>query len=178
MRGVVQQYNTLWPKYFDEIRSHLEFGLTTNVLGIEHVGSTSIPGMVAKPIIDLDIIIGPGNFDKIRSDLINLDYLHQGDKGLKGRESFKYLGSEPLHNHHLYVIEVGNIHLKKHLTFREFLRLRPELVEEISNYKLNLASQVHGDRKKYQYLKENSDFIQNIVDQAFSNPSFSSKYFI
>ena len=85
---LVERYNPEWPNWFEVVLSQLGQETTEACLRIEHVGSTSIPGMTAKPIIDLDLVIRDADFEKVRDLLARRGYYHQGDLGLQGREAF------------------------------------------------------------------------------------------
>ena len=140
--ALVQPYNADWPSWFEQIKSYLEPGLSGFACTIEHVGSTAVPGMVAKPIIDLDIVIPPSSFPEVKQALEVLGYVHQGDLGIPGREAFDLLNDRAgarLPEHHLYVCEEGVHQLRKHLAFRDFMRKHPEWRERLSQLKRDLS---------------------------------------
>lgn len=92
-RVEVLVYEPMWALEFAAIRDRLQSALAGSIEGIEHVGSTSVPGLAAKPIIDIDVVIGESQgFGPIIAKLEELGYLHEGDKGITGRESFRYEG--------------------------------------------------------------------------------------
>lgn len=164
---LVQPYNPDWPEHFEQVRAFVATALDGVDCSIEHVGSTSIPGMVAKPIIDLDIVISPGTFARIRARLETLGYLHQGDLGLPGREAFDL--AEPaakagLPEHHLYVCDEGACELRKHLAFRDFMRRHPEWRAALSNHKLELCIIHANDRQAY--IDGKSAMVQKITQMA------------
>jgi GrpB-like predicted nucleotidyltransferase (UPF0157 family) len=123
---VIEEYNTNWVKQFNQIKNILEENLS-KIIKIEHIGSTAIFGMCAKPIIDIDIIIeNTSDFEKIKNELEAIGYSHNGDQGIKGREAFKrnnIIKNEILDklNHHLYVCAKGNEELRRHILFRDYL---------------------------------------------------------
>ena len=86
---LVEKYNPEWPKWFEEIKAYLGEKVSRACICIEHVGSTSIPGMTAKPIIDLILVSEPQDFEEIKGLLAERGYYHQGDLGIKDREVFK-----------------------------------------------------------------------------------------
>ena len=174
---VVVPYDQNWPNHFERICSFLGRVDEKGAISIEHIGSTSIPGMAAKPIIDIDVIIEEGTFHEIKNYLETIGYVHEGDKGLKGREAFdgKSIGAG-LSYHHLYVGLLDNYHIKKHLSFRNYLIKNPCLVTKVGAYKINLAESMEQDRKAYQLEKEKSPFIQNIADAAYAEGDFSLLY--
>jgi len=94
---VVVAWQPEWPARFEEIRGALLPALEGLICGIEHVGSTSVPGLAAKPIIDLDIVLPDASvFPRVRDALAGLGYRHEGDLGIPGREAFKYDGKPEL----------------------------------------------------------------------------------
>jgi len=120
---IVEEYSSDWEAEFRRIEASLNSKLCGKVLAIEHVGSTSVRGLAAKPIIDIDVVIEDSSyFDDVRSSLELLGYRYEGDLGISGRESFKYEGEATFMQHHLYVCAQDSSELKRHLTFREHLR--------------------------------------------------------
>ncbi len=133
---VVLPYRAAWAGEFEAIRAELFCALGELVLGIEHVGSTAVEGMSAKPCIDIDIIIKDYTvFDAVVERLASIGYVHEGDLGIKGREAFCYTDKPHLQRHHLYVCPQGSAELHRHVTFRNFLRTHPEAVKEYSRVK-------------------------------------------
>ena len=103
-RVIVLPYDESWNQAFEDIKNEIENALGDLIVGIEHVGSTSVKGMSAKPCIDLDIIIKDYSvFDAVVDRLATIGYIHEGDLGIKDREAFKYLDKLHLMAHHLYV---------------------------------------------------------------------------
>ena len=149
---LVEQYNPEWPKQFEEIRNFLGEEIAKSCVRIEHVGSTSIPGMTAKPIIDLVLVIDKGKFEGIKTLLEERGYLHEGDKGIKEREAFRLKDSinpGDLTTHHLYVCDKNNEALKNHIAFREFLKTHKEYADKLAVLKWELAEKYDNDRQLY-----------------------------
>ncbi len=90
----VEEYNLEWNDWFEQLKTYFENYLSNLVICIEHVGSTAIPNMVAKPIIDMDIVIKEESFNEVKAKLEEIGYLHQGDLGIKEREAFKLLNEK------------------------------------------------------------------------------------
>ena len=154
---LVQQYSPEWPAWFLRIRGVLRQALGNTFLSIQHVGSTAIPGMVAKPIIDIDIVIETENFGEVRRRLAGLGYTHEGDKGVAGRESFDLKDealSRTLPVHHLYVCPKNSPALREHLAFRDFLRRDRDYHQRLCNLKLALVEKHGGNRQAYMDGKE------------------------
>ena len=162
---VVLPYDEKWVKAFEEIKSELAGALGDLALSIEHVGSTSVKGLSAKPIIDIDVVIKDRSMlGEVCAALRTIGYEHEGDKGIPGREAFDYEGKEHLMEHHLYVCAADCPELKRHLGFRDYLRSHPEAVEEYSRVKKEGAALYPGDIDSYIAYK--SPFIEKVYREA------------
>ena len=137
---VVLPYDVAWQSAFEKIKGEIEETIGNLILGIEHVGSTSVKGMSAKPCIDIDVIIKDYSaFAAVVDGLKAIGYIHEGDLGIKDREAFKYLDKEHLQMHHLYVCPKYSEEFHRHITFRDFLRINPEAVKKYSLIKEKAA---------------------------------------
>jgi len=124
---IVEPYNPNWKLEFEKIKQELDEALKNNIISIEHVGSTSIEGLAAKPVIDIDIVMKDYNsFETVKNILESIGYIHEGDLGVKERHAFKYSDKPHLMKHHLYVCPEYSEELKRHITFRDYLRSHPE----------------------------------------------------
>ena len=150
----VLPYDSSWGTAFEEIKKEIESAIGDLVIGIEHVGSTSVEGLSAKPIIDLDVVIKDYSvFDAIVSRLETIGYIHEGDLGIKDREAFKYLDKPHLQKHHLYVCPQYSKELLRHVTFRDYLRSNREAVQKYSAVKEAAAKLFPDDIGKYMEYK-------------------------
>ena len=105
---IVVPYNETWKSDFEEIKKEIEMAIGHWIVGIEHVGSTSVEGLSAKPCIDIDVIIKDYSiFDTVVSKLETIGYIYEGNLGIKDREAFKYSNKPHLKMHHLYVSNHG-----------------------------------------------------------------------
>ena len=149
-RVVVLPYDAAWETAFEEIKTELEAEIGDLILGIEHIGSTSVEGMSAKPCIDIDVIIKDYSvFDEIVRRLGAIGYIHEGNLGIKDREAFKYADKPHLMMHHLYVCPQYSKELHRHTTFRDFLRSNPEAVQKYSLIKEKAAELFPNDIDGY-----------------------------
>ena len=147
---VVLPYDPKWKNDFEEIKQEIVNAVGDLILRIEHVGSTSVEGLSAKPIIDIDVVISDYSvFDSIISRLSTIGYIHEGDLGIKDREAFKYSDKPHLRKHHLYVCPQNSKELLRHITFRDFLRNNPEAVKKYSKVKENGAKLFPDNMDKY-----------------------------
>jgi GrpB-like predicted nucleotidyltransferase (UPF0157 family) len=134
----VVPYDDAWPRQFEEIRKQLLPFVGHLCVGIEHVGSTSVPGLAAKPIIDLDIIISTRMvFPAVRDALHEAGYAHRGNLEIPGREAF--LQPAGVARHNLYVCSVDTPNLHDHLILRDTLRARPDLRDRYAEVKREMA---------------------------------------
>lgn len=158
---IVTPYDPQWAGAFEAIRQELADVLGELALRIEHVGSTSVPGLSAKPIIDLDIVISDYTvFPEVVSRLAEAGYLHEGDLGISGREAFCYEGKIHLQKHHLYVCPADSWELNRHITFRDYLRSHPKDAKAYSQVK-EKAARLYPDSIE-DYIAYKSDCIAQI----------------
>lgn len=147
---IVVPYDKAWKTAFEEIKEELEQAIGDLIVGIEHVGSTSVEGLSAKPCIDIDVIIKDYTmFDVIVSRLRAIGYTHEGNLGIKDREAFKYSNKPHLQKHHLYVCPQQSEELNRHITFRNFLRNNPEAAKKYGSTKEIAAQLFPDDIEKY-----------------------------
>ena len=133
-------YDAAWESAFEAIKAEIEAALGDLMLRVEHVGSTSVKGMSAKPCIDIDVVIKDYSvFDDVIQRLNAIGYIHEGDLGIKGREAFRYADKPHLMMHHLYVCPQDSEELCRHIAFRDFLRQNPEAVKKYSRVKEKAA---------------------------------------
>lgn len=168
---LVRPYDASWPACFARVKAFVEPALTGIAHTVEHVGSTSIAGMVAKPIIDLDIVIAAQDLAAVIERLTALGYVHEGDLGIPKREAFDLRDPQcraRLPEHHLYVCEAGAYELRKHLAFRDFMNQHPEWRERLSRLKQELCMAYANDRQAY--IDGKSCMVQEITALAMAAP--------
>ena len=161
---VVEKWNPKWKDEFERIADSLGEDVIYNSVKIEHVGSTSVEGLSAKPIIDLDIVIEKDKFAIIKELLNKKGYEYEGDLGIEGREAFSYSGKEELMTHHLYVCHQDSKEFFRHIIFRNFLKNNPDLAAEYSNVKEQAAVLYPDDIDKYMEFK--SEIIEKIYKRC------------
>jgi GrpB-like predicted nucleotidyltransferase (UPF0157 family) len=134
----VVDYDPAWPAAFERLRASVWPVVEDIAVAIEHVGSTSVPGLAAKPVIDLDVVLRSGGDTPIAvARLATLGYVHLGDLGIDGREAFAPPPGPP--DHHLYVCPPDSPALANHLALRDRLRAHPERAAEYGVLKKRLA---------------------------------------
>lgn len=159
---VVVPYDERWKRDFLKITAELLLVLEKLIIGIDHVRSTSVHDLSAKPIMDINIVIKEGTFlQPVIRALEKIGYQHEGNLGILGREAFKYSGKDHLNQHHLYVCPLDSLELKKHIAVRDYLRDHPDAVCDYSSI-------------KEQGAKLHSEDIDGYI--AYKNPL--SRYFM
>ena len=162
---VVLTYDVAWKTAFEKIINEIEAEIGDLIIGIEHVGSTSVEGMSAKPCIDIDVIIKDYSvFGEVVRKLGAIGYIHEGDLGIKDREAFKYADKPHLMLHHLYVCPQDSEELRRHITFRDFLRKNPEAVKKYSRLK-ETAAQLFPDEIE-QYIAFKAPCIEELYKEC------------
>jgi GrpB-like predicted nucleotidyltransferase (UPF0157 family) len=145
-------YNPEWKQWFRELSEPILEKVSTNVENIVHVGSTSVEGMSAKPLIDIDIVIDNWNiFPEIIKSLEELGYEHQGNLGIKEREAFK-LTHKTKYPHNLYVVQKDSLAYKNHLLLKKRLSENSEDFKRYEKLKISLGNTA-SNVDKYTRLK-------------------------
>jgi len=145
---IIVPYDPAWPGIFVRLRDGIVAALGATVLRVEHVGSTSVPGLAAKPIIDIDaVILTETDLPEAIRKLAGAGYRHEGERGIAGRHAFAQPDGLPAH--HLYVCDDGNPELRRHLAFRDYLRANPAESARYGALKERLAAQFGSDRDGY-----------------------------
>jgi GrpB-like predicted nucleotidyltransferase (UPF0157 family) len=157
---VVTDYDQTWPARFAEVADAVRDAVADLAAQVEHVGSTSIPGLAAKPVIDIDVVVrSPDDVAVAIQRLRSLGYVYQGDKGIRGREAFMWPpGAEP---HHLYVVVAGSQPHRDHVRFRDYLRQHPDVANDYAALKRSLAEAYRDDRLGYADAK--SKFVTGVL---------------
>ena len=166
----VVDYDPTWRTAFEELSAVLHKYLGDSALAIEHVGSTAVPGLAAKPIIDINVVIESREYlPEIIHNLSTLGYYHEGDNGISGREAFaresadvpRDGGREFWPDHHLYVCAQDNYELARQLAFRDYLRSHPEALQQYAELKKDLAQRFEHNRRAYSEGK--TEFVLEVV---------------
>jgi len=167
-RGKVKlvAHHAKWAQYFSQEKLILFKTLGKKVLDIRHIGSTSIPGLPAKPIVDILAAVKTlADVDTFTHDLNTIGYEDKGDGGVPGRRFF-VKGTEAKRTHHLNFCEMNSFFWRSHMTFRDHLELHPEIASEYSALKRRLADRFPNDRGAYTAGKE--EFVRSILDRAMN----------
>ena len=174
---ILVPYDKEWPRWFVDLRGVLAQALGSSARMIHHVGSTSVPGLTAKPILDIDVEIPDySHLPSVETRLAALGYGNSGDQGIPDRLAFKREGDAVPYGdpprtwieHHLYVCPSFSVELRRHLEFRDYLVAHPEAQEEYVRIKLQIEAESNGDRRRYATIKEERAraFVEGILTRV------------
>jgi GrpB-like predicted nucleotidyltransferase (UPF0157 family) len=162
-RIIVVEYDPAWPATFNDLRARVWSVVGDLALAIEHMGSTSVPGLAAKPIIDMTVVVpSADDVPQAIERLATLGYVHRGNLGIEGREAFGNPMELPAH--HLYVCPTGSLGLLNPLAVRNYLRTHLEAARAYGDLKKSLAAQFPHDIDSY--VSGKTDFILSILREV------------
>ncbi|MER9305483.1 GrpB family protein [Mesorhizobium sp. M0496] len=163
---IIVPYDPAWPDVFAHIRDEIAPALGTTALAIEHIGSTAVVGLAAKPIIDMDVVIPTeADLSVAIGKLSKIGYAYDGERGIDGRHAFTQPISLPAH--HLYVCAAANQELGRHIAFRDYLRANPDEARTYGLLKTRLADRFGSDREGYSNAK--TAFIAEALSKQSRN---------
>jgi len=152
-------YETAWVRKYEEARAEIRKALGEEGCSLEHIGSTAVPGLPSKPILDL--LLGLTAFPpapRVIAGLVGLGYEFLGEHGIPGRYFFR---KGTPRSQHLHVVRSGSVFETQHLRFRDLLRAKPALCSEYAALKRDLARRYGADRESYTEAK--GDFIRRAL---------------
>jgi GrpB-like predicted nucleotidyltransferase (UPF0157 family) len=159
----VVDYDPRWPAVFEMLRAEVAGALGDLALAIEHVGSTAVPGLAAKPIIDMDVLLrSASDLSVCMERLAALGYKHRGDLGIPKREAFAAPPDRPAH--HLYVCPPESREFRRHVALRDYLRAHPADASSYAELKRSLAIRYRDERLAYADGKR--EFIESLLRTA------------
>ena len=161
----VVPYDPNWKEEFQKLKHMLE-GILGNIpIAIEHVGSTSVEGLAAKPVIDLAVVI-ESYFDlpKVIELLCEHGFEHRGDQGVEGREAFRRNIKDEFMTYHLYVCPKNGKGFLEQMAFRDYLRENEAARNEYAKLKYRLAKEYRNDREAY--CDNKTDFVTGILKKT------------
>jgi GrpB-like predicted nucleotidyltransferase (UPF0157 family) len=164
-RVLVTPHNPLWTEMFRTESDMVCQALGPNAVAIHHIGSTSIPGIFAKPIIDMLVEAADINaIDGRNAAMEAIGYEVMGECGLPGRRYFRKDNAEGIRTHHVHTFATRTHDIERHLAFRDFMRAHPALAEQYSDLKRKLA-RAHPDSIEL-YMDGKDGFIKDMERRA------------
>ncbi|MGA8724126.1 MAG: GrpB family protein [Acidimicrobiales bacterium] len=163
---VVLDYDPIWPSWFERLCAYLRTALGEDTR-IDHVGSTSVPGLAAKPIIDLDVVVpSEASVPAVIGQLESLGYRWRGDLGVTGRQAFAPPNDAGLPSHHLYLVVEDNRAHQDHWLLRDLLREDPASRERYAT--LKRANAESADRNIDLYVDAKAELVAELLSRARS----------
>ncbi len=171
MRAVVVPYDSSWPERFEILHARLAKALVAvPLVAIEHVGSTSVPGLAAKPIIDIDVIVARSHVRDAINALEASGYNSLGEMGVPDRHAFRAPADGIRRN--VYVAVEGCLSLRNHLGVRDVLRSDPSLRDQYGALKIRLSERDYDEDIDIDgYVADKSHLLQRILERAGLTPN-------
>jgi GrpB-like predicted nucleotidyltransferase (UPF0157 family) len=161
---IVAPYNPDWPLQFRAEAAKIAAVFGPDLVSIHHIGSTAVPGLSAKPIIDMmPVVRDIAAVDLFNPAMIRLGYQPKGENGISGRRYF-VKGDDASRTHHVHIYAPDNPEVKRHLDFRDYLIAHPVEAQEYAALKVELARQFPHDIESYMAGKDG--FIKEIILKA------------
>ncbi|MGI2326645.1 GrpB family protein [Planococcus sp. YIM B11945] len=162
MKVRLTEFDPNWARMFEEETRILRRIFGDEIVAFEHFGSTSVPGMKAKPVIDMMCLVKDiGKIDVFNEEMLSQGYEVAGDWGISGRRLFRKGGDN--RSHHIHVYAANHPQIERHLVFRDYLKSHPEEVKRYNQLKEPLALQ-HDDTSFYSKAKK--AFVQEMEQRA------------
>jgi GrpB-like predicted nucleotidyltransferase (UPF0157 family) len=171
VRITIADYDPRWPELFESEKQRLWESLGSHIIDIQHIGSTAVPGLAAKPIID--IMVGVESLKVADAfcilPIIDLgyEYVKAFEKELPLRRFFRRNSPEGIRTHHIHLVEVGTDWWRHHLVFRDYLRSDVEARTAYENLKRELAQHDWGSGSEYSDAK--TAFIEAMLSKALES---------
>jgi GrpB-like predicted nucleotidyltransferase (UPF0157 family) len=161
---VVADYDPAWPDSFSLLRDRIWPAIEMHAVRVDHVGSTAVPGLAAKPVIDMDIVVtAESEVRPVIRALQPLGYQWRGDLGVEGRQALRYLADD-LPDHHLYVVVDGNGAHLDHVLLRDLLIEDADARDRYGSLKRQNVELADGDMERYGALKH--DLVEELLTRA------------
>ncbi|HEX7956021.1 MAG TPA: GrpB family protein [Pyrinomonadaceae bacterium] len=166
MRKVeVVPHDPRWRDAFEAEAKRVAAALGENVVAVHHIGSTAIPGIYAKPIVDMLVEVGDiAEVDGRSSAMESLGYEVMGEYGIPGRRYFRKDDREGIRTHHIHAFEAGSAEASRHLAFRDYMTAHPADAQKYSELKRRLAEE--HPHSPDGYMDGKDDFIKEMERRA------------
>jgi len=137
----VVHYDPTWPKVYRAEAERITMVIGANLVAAHHIGSTAVPGLAAKPTIDILLVVQSlDTLDACNDTMLRLGYIAKGENGIEGRRYFQRLEGEQ-HLFHIHAFAVGHPEIARHLNFRDYLIAHPQTAQAYQDLKYTLAAQ-------------------------------------
>jgi len=164
-RVIVVQHDPRWGQAFVTASREVTGAMGENLVAIHHIGSTAIPGIWAKPVIDmLAVVADIGAVDSCGAAMESLGYEVMGEFGIAGRRYFRRNDEKGVRTHQVHAFASGSHDVERHLAFRDFMRAHPDIAREYGELKRGLAERFPDDIESYMDGKDG--FIKEMQARA------------
>ena len=165
MRVRMVPHDPNWRQEFRQEAGRISAAAGSNAVAVHHVGSTAIPGIYAKPVIDLLLVIQDlAALDEKQLEMEALGYEARGEYGIAGRRFFRRDDKHGDRTHQVHAFEDGSPQIARHLAFRDYMIAHPETAQEYSDLKRELVAQHPNDIEAY--MDGKNEFIQEVDKRA------------
>ncbi|MFX1255487.1 MAG: GrpB family protein [Promethearchaeota archaeon] len=163
---ILEPHDPKWIEFFKKEATIIRRILGSHLLAIHHIGSTAIPSIIAKPIVDiLSIVSSLDAVDQLKEDFKKADYVWKGEYGIPGRRYLFRLAEDRVHHRvHVHIYQRGHFEIARHLAFVSYLQNNTEAAKEYEKVKLELRDKFFNDRERYQ--EEKSEVIESLLKKA------------
>jgi GrpB-like predicted nucleotidyltransferase (UPF0157 family) len=166
IRVEVVPHNPGWRNEFEHESNQVTSALGENVVAVHHMGSTAIPNIYAKPVIDLLVEVrNITQVDERNSSMAALGYEAMGEFGIPGRRYFRKDNEAGVRTHHVHTFEADSPEIERHLAFRDYMIAHPEDAQQYSELKLALVKKLHGSDIEG-YMDGKDEFIKEMEKRA------------
>jgi len=168
MKILIVPYDSTWPVLYERERAHLMEAIGASVSSIQHIGSTSVRGLGAKPIID--IMIGVRALEEADAECIEpivelgYEYVKKFERETPQRRYFRKTDAAGVRTHHIHLVEINSDWWVNHLLFRDYLRASPLDRDAYEKHKRKLAMREWESGNDYADAK--TEFISGVLEQA------------
>jgi GrpB-like predicted nucleotidyltransferase (UPF0157 family) len=166
IRVEVVPHNPAWQNEFEHESKQVASALGKNVVAVHHIGSTAIPNIYAKPVIDLLVEVNDiTQVDESSSEMEALGYEAMGEFGIPGRRYFRKDNEAGVRTHHVHTFETDSPAIERHLAFRDYMMAHPEDAQQYSELKRALMKKLHGSDIEG-YMDGKDGFIKQMEKRA------------
>jgi GrpB-like predicted nucleotidyltransferase (UPF0157 family) len=166
-RVEVVTYNPEWPQMYDEESHKISSLLSSEIVSIHHIGSTAIPGIFAKPVIDILVVVEDiDKIDNYNPQMASTGYIPRGEYGIPGRRFF-IKPSQDFRSHHVHIYQTGNPEIEPHFKFRDYMLAHPDDARIYSELKKDLAFKYTYDIDAY--VDGKKEYIEGINAKLMGN---------
>lgn len=160
---LVVDYDANWPIQYEQEKIQILNALDNTVADIQHIGSTSVPGLAAKPVIDILLGLKQVPLSKAQISSLEIRYLYCGELGIPGRHYFR---KGMPRTHQIHLVEVDSEFWKRHILFRDFLKANPDAAQQYEALKRKSAVEFRYDRERYTDSK--TPLIEQLLVKAWA----------